>query len=256
MHATFKRTGFTLVELLVVISIIALLIAILLPALKQARDLARRIQCLSQVRQINLAAHNYAVDHDGVLPARHRALPMRWHSVLSPGVSARTLWDFGYVGGNVDDPQLIVCPSRFDRWNLSSAYMEAERWKDFDSTYYFNGGSATYSGAFYEVNLERHEPERVMFSDIVVNAEPNTDYQRFKQTNHWASDGPIGGNAVRADGSGEWLPFDTEHWGGSVSWMWYPKDGSWIRHEGSNDGAYWFADPGNQKGAIRGRFIP
>jgi prepilin-type N-terminal cleavage/methylation domain-containing protein/prepilin-type processing-associated H-X9-DG protein len=55
--------GFTLIELLVVISIISLLIAILLPALASARQAAQRAACLSQVRQVGIAANVYSVDN-------------------------------------------------------------------------------------------------------------------------------------------------------------------------------------------------
>lgn len=62
------RRAFTLIELLVVISIIALLIAILLPALSAVKKSAQEIQCASDQRQLGLASHTYATDHDGVLP--------------------------------------------------------------------------------------------------------------------------------------------------------------------------------------------
>ncbi len=63
-----KRKAFTLIELLVVVAVIALLLAILLPALSSARDRAKASVCMSNLRQVGVSLRMYADDYNGVVP--------------------------------------------------------------------------------------------------------------------------------------------------------------------------------------------
>ena len=90
-----RAFGFTLIELLVVIAIIALLIAMLLPAIKRSREMAIRAACASNLRQMGVALFAYAGDEDSYVNARVR-FGNRPTALGIPGAEG-TRWVDGYV---------------------------------------------------------------------------------------------------------------------------------------------------------------
>jgi prepilin-type N-terminal cleavage/methylation domain-containing protein/prepilin-type processing-associated H-X9-DG protein len=130
-----RRAGFTLIELLVVIAIIAVLIALLLPAVQSAREAARRIQCVNNLKQLGLAAHNYHSINDTFPPAvfAYGSGEINlWGQTarLIPHLEQQGLFNSINFSLGIGDPGVatvvkthvagFICPSDFDRMTDSS----------------------------------------------------------------------------------------------------------------------------------------
>lgn len=90
-----SRRGFTLVELLVVIAIIGVLVALLLPAVQQAREAARRMQCGNHLKQLTLALHNYESTYRTLPPSRITVGNSRhgWSAMTLPFIEQNAIYD-------------------------------------------------------------------------------------------------------------------------------------------------------------------
>ena len=136
-----RRKGFTLIELLVVVAIIALLIAILLPSLTKAKELARITQCSSNLRQHGYGTFIYAQTYKNWLPQYKSSAGVRftvnhWHRWFRTGPTQFQLLGKLYEVGYLEDGRLFYCPSMTDKG------FSLETYEPWPSNYYPGGTAA------------------------------------------------------------------------------------------------------------------
>jgi len=131
--------GFTLIELLVVIAIIAVLLAILMPAMRKIKEIARETACKSNLKNIGLAVAMYLDDYERKMPNTGSSNGFRWFedddvTYRRPG-SGSTYWGIFYKDYIKDQTKIFGCPSFQSATNTRLIYNYSGSSKASDSSY-------------------------------------------------------------------------------------------------------------------------
>ncbi|MHB8523306.1 MAG: type II secretion system protein [Limisphaerales bacterium] len=115
-HFSHRRPAFTIVELLVVVAIISILAALLLPALSKSKVKAKRVWCISNLKQIGLASHLFANDHNGLFPMSVSTNLGGSREFFignpdSPPYINQVYAHFRPLSNEIANPRLVQCPS-------------------------------------------------------------------------------------------------------------------------------------------------
>lgn len=268
-----RTAGFTLVELLVVISVISLLISILLPALQNVRDAAVQMKCLANLRQQGIAIYSYANDHDGLFPTPNNSSTYRngyarkSHNPFWPVVNDLVTYTDG-PSRVWFCPEILTDDSWGRKWDQEPDWKLIKNWINTGGGFlntapaydaltdllweaqYHSGGRGHDKWLMSQLRDEdgniapprlgaRVAQDTILLTERYPKLGSDKSATGFTQRHTDGSGIPLGGNQLKLDGSAAWLAAD----GSNGGWLYTSSpNAEHIIAEQEGAGSAWRSD--------------